>query len=339
MSEFDFIGRFLEELGGIPAPGGVRLGSGDDGAILSPARWSVVVTDTLVEGIHWDPRYSDLSDVGYKLLAVNLSDMVAMGALAGPFLINLSLPTERVHQDIAEVIAGLSSARVEHGLDSGLCVPIGGDMTRTTGPRVLTLTLFGQLIGQGRPFLRSNARRGDLLWVSGRLGSAAGGLEAFLADLGDLPRFSALVSRHKRPRIRTEMLSVLVDLAGLGAVMDLSDGLGGDLQHILRASSAVQGTELGAEIHLDCLPTDQALADLCARIERDPVELAVSGGEDFELLVTARAGSGNEIRLGSAGFTQIGRIVDGPGITFLNHGQPIAMGVGGFDHFGNERDG
>jgi len=319
MSEFSNIDIFVDRLGGRGSFGGVEIGSGDDAAVLRGGTWPVVSVDTLVEGVHWDEKYSSWEDVGYKLLACNLSDMAAMGAIPGPFLLALSLPSAQ-DADLARRLAeGLAMARESHGLKAEMVRPIGGDLTRSPGPAVLSLTLFGQPGPGERLLLRSGARVGDSIWVSGRLGLSASGLAVLEAGCDPQP-FERAISRHRRPAARLELGLALAEHAGVSAAIDISDGIGGDLPHILRASGG-----LGATIRADDLPIADETERAGSILGLDPLELAIGGGEDFELLVTAT--SDEDANLTALGLTPIGRVVEEPGITYTARGGKLSNHV------------
>lgn len=316
MSEFSTIDVFLDRLGGAGPSLGVEIGSGDDAAVFQGGTWPVVSVDTLVEGVHWDKRYSDWEDVGHKLLACNLSDMAAMGAVPGPFLLALSLPSANDSEVASRLAAGIAQARASHRLVADTVCPIGGDLTRSPGPAVLSLTVFGRPGPAQRLLLRSGARIGDGIWVSGSLGLSAGGLailEAGCATDG----FEEAVSRHRRPIAKLGLGSSLAKLSGVSAAIDVSDGIGGDLPHILRASG-----ELGATIQIDALPIADETKRIADFLGLDAVELAIGGGEDFELLATAT--KDEDANLLALGLTRIGRVVEEPTITYYERGGELS---------------
>lgn len=325
--EFALIDTFVERLGGRRPPDGVQLGSGDDAAVTAPESWPVVTVDTLVEDVHWNPAWSRPEDVGFKLLSCNLSDVTAMGATAGPFLLALSLGADADSAWCDAFIDGLIASRHSHGLDAQVVVPIGGDVTRSPGPTVLSLVLFGRPLRSGRVFRRSHARVGHQLWVTGPLGSAEAGLRLLAAgwEEGGDPRLRPLVTAHRRPRARTDLVTALADLPSLGAVIDVSDGLAGDLRHVLRASS------VGAEVWLADIPTDPLLDQLPESLAAHRQKLVLGGGEDFELLLTAAADVSE--RLEALGCRRVGRIVEGQALVYYDaNGRPLDIDVSGYSH-------
>ncbi len=315
-SEFELIARYFTR----PAPGAV-LGVGDDAALLACGSGELAVaTDTLVEGTHFFPDV-DARAVGHKALAVNLSDLAAMGAQPRWALLALTLPRadDAWLEGFAEGFWRLAE-RFEVGL-------IGGDTTR--GPLSVTVTVIGQ-VASGKALLRGGAQPGDDIWVSGELGDAALAVAHRKGDFrlkgGELARCEA--------RLDTPMPRVAlgVRLTGLAhSAIDVSDGLVADLGHILERSG------VGAEIDYELIPCTAAVMALKGHA---PVRDALlGGGDDYELLFTAPARAAGAIGAlsGETGvpLTRIGRIVEGRGLKVRNGAAGlIETGVGGFDHFG-----
>ena len=264
------------------------LGPGDDCAVLDDG--TVLTTDVLVEGVHWDARQTP-EDLGFKAVLVNASDLAAMGATPRWALLALSLPRPVEAAWVEAFDRGL-----RQGLHAaGLCL-VGGDTTRSPGPRVVGVTVGGA-VDPDACLRRDGARVGDEIWVSGTLGDAAAG---FL-----LPEAPEVLRRaHARP---SPPLALGPELASLGlatSAMDLSDGLATDLARLCRASG------VGAEVQSDALPTSRAFVDAGA----DPA-WRVCFGEDYELLFTAAPSSRQSIQASAARLglrlTRIGRITTG----------------------------
>ena len=325
VTEFQAIELFSELLGaGNPIPG-VAIASGDDTAVFSSGTWPLVTVDTLVEGVHWEPRFSHISDVGYKLLACNLSDIAAMGAEPGPFLLASSLPSPITRETVLGLAAGVADARSDHLLSDEVVLPIGGDLTRSPGPMVLTLVLFGRRREGGRVLRRKGAREGDRLWVSGPLGAAAAGLHALRSQWHHDEHLCDEILRHRRPRARCRLGSSLARVDGVHSATDISDGLAGDLVHLLTPDN------LGAMIELDTLPISTGTVSVATRLNMDPVTLALGGGEDFELLVAA--GREADEALIDLGMVRVGRVVVDPGIAYYGaDGQEVELNVAGYEH-------
>ena len=319
LGEFDLIARYFTW----PAEprAGIVLGVGDDCALLAPApgQQLAVSTDTLVEGRHFLATVAP-ERLGHKALAVNLSDLAACGARPLAFTLALSLP--RVQESF---LAGLAQGMQALAQRAGIAL-VGGDTT--AGPLALTVTVFGE-VPPGQALLRDGARPGDTLWVSGTLGDARLALEAFRGTLsltGDA--FEAARRAMEQPEPR---LALGLALRGLAtSAIDLSDGLLGDLGHILERS------RVGAEVWLDALPRSAHLAAQPEPVQRSCL---LAGGDDYELLFTAPAAAGPAVRQAAARagvpVTAVGAIVPERGLRVLGtHGQALALGeLAGFDHF------
>lgn len=315
MTEFELIERVFAPLAAADAAG-VVLGVGDDGAVLAPpaGRDLVVVTDTMVAGRHF-PKGMAPADIGYRALAVNVSDLAAMGSEPLWFQLALTLPA--IDESwVRAFAAGLGEAASEYRL-----ALIGGDVTR--GPVTITVTAIGA-VAPGAALTRAGARPGDAVFVSGRLGEA--GL-AIAADGGriEAPGPDALGrwrGRLARPAARAALGARLVGIAT--AAIDVSDGLVQDLGHIARRSGVAIILEQAA------LPIADPGLPLA-------VEMALTGGDDYELTFTAAAADAARIgRLATpVPVTRIGRVEAGdPGVTVLApEGHPLDLARGGYSHF------
>lgn len=278
-AEFDLIAKIQSRF---EAPDGVTLGIGDDSAVLDPGRFDLVTTDTLVEHVHFRRDWSSAADIGWKLLATSLSDIAAMGGAPGVFFLNLTLPADLDESFVDGLIDGLDAARREL-VPPGFEVSVGGgDTTSTSGPIVLSLTLMGEASPAG-PVLRQGAVPGDRIALLGHVGLAAAGL-ALLggqypgANLADFP---ASLAAHRRPRPRVHP-GALLGLFGVpSAMIDVSDGLIQDLRHIMRRS------KVGAVIETHSLPRHSEQVILQERFGADVLAHMLSGGDDYELLLTA----------------------------------------------------
>ena len=255
------------------AGGELRVGIGDDAAVLrlSGANDWVVSTDAFLEGVHFlrahPPRM-----VGYKALARATSDIAAMGARPRYFFLNLALPASRTGRWLDEFLQGMGQAAVRFGL-----MLAGGDTTRYH--RVaLNLTVLGEITA-GRAVLRSGARPGDLIAVSGRLGEAEFGLRLFRRGLHKRKDVRKLLRKHLLPKPRLELGQWLAGTGLSSAMIDISDGLSTDLAHLCEASG------VGARIWAEKIPIVSIPAGL-KRLGIDPLRLALDGGDDYELLFT-----------------------------------------------------
>jgi thiamine-monophosphate kinase len=306
----------------------VRLGIGDDAALLAvPAGQELAVAiDTLVEGVHF-PFDTAPADIGWKALAVNLSDLAAMGATPAWALLALTLP---------ELPAGAQAARID-GLADGFAqlaqaygvALVGGDTTR--GPFTLSVAAHG-FVPPGQALRRDGARVGDLVFVTGTLGDAAAGLQRLApsADPDEEKRRAFLRARLHRPQPR---VTAGLSLRGrASACIDVSDGLLADLDHLCAASA------VGAEIEAAWLPLSSALLGSCD--ESAARDHALAGGDDYELCFTVSPALAGEVqadlaRLG-CGATRIGRIVDAPGVRVRDPGgEWMTPARRGWDHFGD----
>jgi thiamine-monophosphate kinase len=315
-SEFELIDRYFRR----PTRQTI-VGVGDDGAIVrpSPGMELVISTDMLVAGTHFLPN-ADPEDLGWKTLAVNVSDMAAMGATPRWALLAAALPAA-TETWIAAFAKGFFACADAFGIDV-----IGGDTTK--GPRNFCVTIFGE-VPHGQALLRSGARAGDEVWVSGRPGFAALGLahlqgRCVLAE----PALTACLAALQHPQPRVALGLALRGVAS--AAIDVSDGLLADLGHILDES------RVAAHIDFEKLPTEALTLGTDVELSRDCL---LAGGDDYELAFTAAASRHAEIEAIAASLrlalTCIGSIENGaPGeLRLFEDGQPVAQQRRGFDHF------
>ncbi len=316
--EFDIIRRYFRDRQ--PQPAALRVAIGDDAAVLDwPAQQQLVVTmDTLNVDVHF-PRFTAAADIAWKTLAVNASDLAAMGAVPRYFTLSLCLPAidERW---LAEFSTGLFAAAETCGMTL-----IGGDTTR--GPLSLSVCAFGALPA-GRAVTRAGARAGDLIYVTGTLGDAALGLRQALGDMPQGDGGDYLLQRLQRPTARLAIGAAAADVAS--AMIDVSDGLAADLGHILHAS------DVGASVRLADLPLS---APARATLPTDELQLlALTGGDDYELCMTvppAQAAAWEQ-RARAAGWplTAIGCIEAEAGLRLRRaDGSLLLLQRAGYQHF------
>ena len=319
--EFDLIERIRARCG---ARADVLLGIGDDAALLQPpgaGEALCVCVDTLNIDVHF-PAATPAFDIGWKALAVNLSDLAAMGARPRWATLSLSLPDADAGF-VDRLLDGFFALAELHDL-----ALVGGDTTR--GPLSVSVQLIG-VVDPQRALRRAAARAGDALYVSGTIGDAAAGLGLLQSRLqsGDAGACRALIERLDRPQPRLDIGLALAGIAG--AAIDISDGLLADLGHVLTASG------VGACIELEALPTSSALLRVLPQpAQRWPLQLA--GGDDYELLLcgdTQRIEATDAFCRGA--LTRIGRIEAIAGLRFERAGQPFPLDLAarGFDHFAN----
>jgi thiamine-monophosphate kinase len=271
-----------------PAPPNVlAVGIGDDAAVAPAVRGAlqVLTTDALVEGVHFDLAYSSFHDVGYKALAVNLSDVAAMGGIPRLALLSLILPATMSAGSVDALLDGFADMA-----SSAKMTLAGGNITRSPGPLIVDVSVVGSAKPR-RVLTRAGGRPGDALYVSGSLGAAAAGLDWLRAQ----PRGSAIepddaglrecVARHRCPTPRVRLGAVAGQTRAASACMDLSDGLADAVSQIAERS----GT--GAIVDAAALPVHPAGARWFTSRGRDPIAAAIAGGDDYELLfsVPARA--------------------------------------------------
>ena len=302
------------------------LGLRDDAALIEPRPDCTLVAtaDMLVGGVHFLP--DDPPDlIARKLLRVNLSDLAAMGARPRGYLLSLALPDEIEGGWIDRFAAGIGEDQALHGISL-----LGGDTTATPGPACLCVTAFGE-VEAGTALLRSGARGGDDVYVSGTIGDAALGLRVLRGpDAGrDAAHRAYLIDRYRLPRPRLRLGARLRGLATAAA--DISDGLAADLGHICKASA------LGAEIEAGAVPLSPAAV---AADPEDPstMSLILTGGDDYELIFTVAPSRAGEVRA-LAGelaipLTRIGRMRTGEGVRVLDKdARPLVLPRTGYRHF------
>jgi thiamine-monophosphate kinase len=306
--EFSFIDQFL---GAFPRAR-VPVGPGDDCAVLAPSRGALcVTTDAVVEDVHFSRAHFSAEDIGHKALAVNLSDLAAMGATPRWFLCAIALPRDFPESDLRRIARGMSALAREHRI-----ALVGGNFT-SARELSLTLTAAGEL--RGPPLTRAGGQPGDLLYMSGTLGEARLGLIQLQAG----QRRGSAILRQRRPVPRVALGRLASRFAS--AAMDVSDGLAQDLAHLCEASG------VGAEVELAHLPISRAV-----RVALGP-EGALAGGEDYELLLAvppqrARAFERACARAGER-VTRIGELTRGRrAVVKDSNGRLIAPPLG-FDHF------
>ncbi len=312
--EFELIARLVA---GVRLNRRTLLGPGDDCAILAPERRPILFTiDSMVEGVHFRLDWGPPEKLGAKALAVNLSDIAAMGGRPTAFVVNLAVRNGLGLRFFDRLYAGLKALAAESETDL-----VGGNVTRSDRLAV-TVALLGE-VTHG-PLTRDKARPGDEIFVTGTVGDSAAGVRILAGDLrarGLTRRF--LVERHLSPTARIAAGQALARIRPTPAAIDLSDGLVQDLGHILERSGA------GAEIDAETIPVSPAYRAVMG----EDLALALGGGEDYELLFCLRPGH-SEARLArmlGLPVHRIGRIVRGKGAIVMSHGRIAALKVPGWD--------
>ncbi len=304
----------------------LRLGVGDDAAVVhengdSTHDW-VLSTDAFLEGVHFLAGVHPPESIGYKALARATSDLAAMGAVPRYFLLTLALPAKRSGKWLDGVLTGMARAAHEFGM-----ILIGGDTSRYSSA-LMSLTVGGQ-VPSGKALLRSGARPGDGIYVSGRLGAAQLGLELVLRKLNRRRRWKPLLKPHSYPKIQLTLGQWLSQKGLASAAIDTSDGLSTDLAHICRASG------VGARVWAAKIPAVSVPEELTRR-GLDPLELALHGGEDYQLLFTASRSAARKFprAFRRVLITQIGEIVRGRKIELIGAaGRSTSLLPRGWDSF------
>jgi thiamine-monophosphate kinase len=288
----------------------------------------VVTTDAVVEGVHFSRAYSTPADIGHKALAVNLSDLAAMGATPRWALLSLVLPGSWLVADVEELVDGLAALAGRFGVSV-----VGGNITRTEGPCVVDVTVGGEVRPRG-VLTRSGAKAGHEIYVSGAIGAAAAGLEALREpEAGSRELMASSVARHRRPEPRLRLGMALGRAKAATAAMDLSDGLADALRQVATAS------EVGIRIDADLLPIDPGAREWWTSRGIDPVIAALKGGDDYELLFTAPAKRGTlrsvMRHITDPPLTKIGVMTKNPRERVLLRGDQEEELPKGFEHFAN----
>jgi len=319
LSEFDLIKRYFKR----ERAGRATLGIGDDCALLTPTpgRQIAISSDMLVEDRHFFAG-ADPFMLGHKALAVNLSDLAAMGARPVAFTLALALP-----QADPDWLDGFSRGLFALA-DAHDCELIGGDTTR--GPLNICITVFGDT-APGHALRRAAARPGDDIWISGTLGDARLALAGYWKEIELAPALQAQAApRLHMPTPRVALGLALAAAPIAHAALDISDGLVGDLAHILAASG------VGATLDVDALPAGPVLARQDRELRR---RFTAAGGDDYELCFTAPVARRAEVvaaaALAATPVTRVGTIDAPPGLRLVDvHGAPLDLSLSGWDHFG-----
>jgi thiamine-monophosphate kinase len=314
------------------SPGRLAVGIGDDAAVAPPAKGAleVLTTDALVEGVHFDLAFCSLGDVGYKALAVNVSDVAAMGGAPRLALLSLILPGRLTVDDLDALLDGFAAMAAVADVTLA-----GGNVTASPGPLVVDVSLTG-VVGPRKMLTRGGGRPGDGLYVTGSIGAAAAGLgwlraRGVAGETPDEPRMAACVARYRRPEPRTRLGHSLGRTRAASACMDLSDGLADAVRQVAEAS----GT--GARVDAATLPIPDAAASWFAAQGLDPVTTALEGGDDYELLFAVpprRRGPLRHALQQSRGLpvTRIGELTASNGIELVRDGSREPL-PDGFTHF------
>ena len=303
---------------GFPVPDGT-VGIGDDCAVLPAGEGELLFsTDLLMEGVHFLRSESSPEDVGWKAAAVNLSDIAAMGGKPVATFLSIALPKDVQGEWAERFIEGYRQ------ISSQYDVPLlGGDTTSSLHDIAVNVGILGRC-QSGKRLMRSGAKIGETIYVTGPLGDSAAGLQAVLKGIRRSEEVKTLIERHKRPLPRVDAGMILIQSGKVGAMMDISDGIASDMRHIMKAS------KVGAVIALDRLPLSSELISVCTEQGWDRYWLSTSGGEDFELLFTGPDGLENELDIK---VYPVGKIVDGNELIWTVEGSAVDYDYMGYKHF------
>ena len=313
------------------------LGIGDDAAILDLSQGKTVVsTDLLIEGVHFDLSYMPLKHLGYKAVVVNLSDVFAMNAVAEQITVSIAVSNRFPLEAIEELYAGIQLACETYTIDL-----IGGDTTSSTKGMLISVTAIGKAAKEEIVY-RSGAKETDLIVVSGDLGAAYLGLQVLEREKQvfkvnpnnqpDLDNYTYLIERQLKPEARKDISSLLKEMdVQPTAMIDISDGLSSEVMHICSQS------EVGCKIYEDKIPLDPQVISACEEFDLDSTMVALSGGEDYELLFTVPIGDFEKVK-GNPHLSIIGHITDkATGLNLVTRaGQELELKAQGWNALTNK---
>jgi thiamine-monophosphate kinase len=308
-------------------------GIGDDAAVLNHTKSTVITTDMLVEGIHFDLSYAPLRHLGYKAIMVNLSDVYAMNAKATQVTVSIAMSNRFPVEAVNELYEGIHMACKAYGVDL-----IGGDTTASRSGLVISVTAIGEQDAD-KIVRRKGASDGDLLIVSGDIGAAYMGLQILEREKAvfkanpqsqpDIEAYSYLLERQLKPEARKDIIQLLEDLeVHPTSMIDLSDGLSSEIIHLCKHS------KVGITIYEDKIPLDPTVITACEEFNLDSTTIALSGGEDYELLFTIKQEDFPKIKANPS-LSVIGHVVDASlGINLVTRGgQQVPIKAMGWNSF------
>jgi thiamine-monophosphate kinase len=328
IGEFGFINRVSR--GCLIRPESVIKGIGDDAAAFRTDGQlvSLITTDLLVERVHFLRDVISGSDLGYKSLAVNLSDIAAMGGTAREAFVSIAVPEDCDLTYLDQIFQGMKDLATQYGVNI-----LGGDTTSSKTDLIINVTVYG-VVAQDELLTRDTARAGDVIFSTGCLGDSRAGLHLILEGVSaDNRVLAALRAVHLHPEPHLREGRLLAAAGGVRAAIDVSDGLTSDLRHIIEQS------RVGAQLDAEKLPISENLRHYCRRFGRSPVEYALTGGEDYTLLLTVAPERADAVaRAFESAFGRplfaIGAITASTGMVLVHAGGDILpISPTGWDHF------
>lgn len=273
LGEFGLIDRIHRIVG--EKPEGVVLGIGDDAAVFRgrPGWLTVLTTDAMVEGVHFDLRYTPMESLGWKALAINISDIAAVGGAPKYAVVSLALPENWETEDIDSFYRGMVRCSKVYG-----CTLVGGDVVRSEEEFFLSVSVVGE-VEEDYVVSRGGAKEGDLLCVTGELGGSMVGLEILSSD-GNINNFTHSVNRFLEPKVRLQEAVWLAKELGVSSMIDISDGLSSEIGHLCRQS------DLGCLIWSEKIPVAEETVRWSAEKNKPFLRYAIESGEEYELLFT-----------------------------------------------------
>ena len=309
----------------VSMPSWVVIGPGDDAAVIQPERgtYDVLTTDAQVEGVHFDRRFVPPDAIGHRALAVNLSDLAAMGASPRAALLSLALPPSLDIEDFEQLVDGVLAVAAAYRVTL-----IGGNITQTPGPLTVDITAIGA-VSPRKALTRSGARPGDSVYVTGSLGDAAVGLQRLQTVPG--AGLDPCVVRYLRPQPRVRAGMLLGRNRAASSCMDVSDGLADCVRQVAEASG------VGITLDAASIPISPEVREAQTRRERNPLEPALSGGDDYELFFTVRPAHRGRLRmvcqqLGDLPITRIGVVTKGRDLLVCDERGTRPLPAG-YEHF------